>query len=273
MTVSESNSENDSYRKCSIESLNLKETEHKIPHSIALTASANSLPIQSNSQNKRKKNNSNDYVRCNTDESLNQKNKNKSFISVSASFSSDKSGLKTFKSPTSLDNDTLQNMKNLDLNQDFTNSNINSSQNSINSTSSLNSSIYSSQILASKLDDSTIFSSSSLSGSSCNVNINLNDKNSRKSLWNLLKSHSSLDEMLDQFGAILHDKISFWDLVQLKFKHSKKSEIKTTYEIIDDYTQLYSNMSSLLEGIVKEHSTNETQCSRSRSSSRSLRKL
>ena len=105
-----------------------------------------------------------------------------------------------------------------------------------------------------------------------NLNIDLTDKNSRQTLWNLLKSHSSKEEMLDQFGTALHDKISFWDLVQFKIKNSKKNELKTIYEITDDYTTLYSNMSTLLEGFVKEHSQEGGTSSRSRSSSRNYRK-
>lgn len=111
-----------------------------------------------------------------------------------------------------------------------------------------------------------------LNNSSSSINLNLSDRKSRQTLWNLLKDHSSKDEMIDQFGASLHDKISFWDLVQLKIKHSTKNELKTIYEITDDYTKLYSNMSTLLEGFVKEHSAQETSTSRSRSSSRNYRK-
>ncbi len=104
------------------------------------------------------------------------------------------------------------------------------------------------------------------------LSIDLSDKKSRETLWGLLKAHSSTTEMLDQFGSLLHDKISFWDLVQFKIKHSKnKNELNTIYEITDDYTKLYSNMSTLLEGFVKEHSQ-EGALSRSRSSSRSYRK-
>lgn len=81
-----------------------------------------------------------------------------------------------------------------------------------------------------------------------------------------------MDEMIEHFGSALHDKISFWDLVQMKIKHSKKAELKTVYEITEDYSTLYSNMSTLLEGFVKEHSQEGTS-SRSRSSSRNYRKL
>ena len=48
--------------------------------------------------------------------------------------------------------------------------------------------------------------------------------------------------------------MSFWDLVKLKLKFGK-NKLKTTYDIIDDYTLLYSNMSKLLENFVKQHST------------------
>ena len=88
-----------------------------------------------------------------------------------------------------------------------------------------------------------------------NLKLNLNDPNSRKYLWNLLKKHSTQDELIEQFGSTIHNRISFWDLVQLKLKFSKTNMLKTTYEIIDDYTILYSNMSTLLETIVNEHST------------------
>lgn len=113
------------------------------------------------------------------------------------------------------------------------------------------------------------------------VSLNLNDKNSRNYLWNLLKNHSSKEEMMEHFGSALHDKISFWDLVQLKLKYSKVNHLKTTYEIIDDYTLLYSNMSALLERFVNEQSNFSLigsskkigdNSSRSRSSSRNYRK-
>ncbi len=48
--------------------------------------------------------------------------------------------------------------------------------------------------------------------------------------------------------------MSFWDLVKLKLKYGK-NKLKTTYDIIDDYTLLYSNMSKLLEHFVTQHST------------------
>ena len=67
---------------------------------------------------------------------------------------------------------------------------------------------------------------------SANLGIDLNDADSRKTLWNLLKTHSSQEEILDEFGSQLHDKISFWDLVKLKLKFSKSTQLKTTYEII-----------------------------------------
>ena len=91
--------------------------------------------------------------------------------------------------------------------------------------------------------------------STSDLAFNLNDAGSRAHLWSLLKAHSSVDELKYHLGASLHDKVSFWDLVQLKLKFSPTSQhLKTTYKLIDDYTLLYSNMSSLLETIVKEHS-------------------
>lgn len=147
-----------------------------------------------------------------------------------------------------IENDTLQHMKNLDLN----NSAPTRAQESSNKSLSLN----------------------------------LSDKNSRSYLWNLLKANSSQEELIEHFGSALHDKISFWDLVQLKLKFSKVNHLKTTYEIIDDYTLLYSNMSALLERFVNEQSNFASlglsglglankkveNSSRSRSSSRNLRK-
>jgi hypothetical protein len=82
------------------------------------------------------------------------------------------------------------------------------------------------------------------------LNLNLKDPNSRNYLWNLLKVNSPTDELTNQFGSILHDKITFWDLAQLKLKHSKSNHLKTTYQIIDEYTILYSNMRTYLEKIV-----------------------
>ena len=253
-----------------------------------LVQSDSNLYNNQNQQNKRKKNNCNNELYSSNS---NSPTLSSSLISVSSSFPSCLSESysdnnlnhnNNNKKPTSripdptLDNDTLQHMKNLDLNQeDLSSFNEKSSAylttassfNSINSTTSSFQSSTSSLVV----NEQTASKQSDSGASNSSLNINLNDKYSRKSLWNLLKSHSSLDEMLDQFGTALHDKISFWDLVQLKLKYSKKSELKTTYEIIDDYTLLYSNMSTLLEGFVKEHSS-ET-CSRSRSSSRNYRKL
>lgn len=59
---------------------------------------------------------------------------------------------------------------------------------------------------------------------------------------------------MNEFGNILAEKMTFWDLVKLKLKHNR-NKLQQTYEIIDDYTLLYSNMSKLLEYFVKEHST------------------
>lgn len=84
--------------------------------------------------------------------------------------------------------------------------------------------------------------------------LDLKNKNSRSYLWSLLKENSSQQELTEYLGSSLHDKISFWDLVQLKLKYSKSNHLKTIYEIIDDYTTLYSNMSGLLERFVNEQS-------------------
>lgn len=86
------------------------------------------------------------------------------------------------------------------------------------------------------------------------VNLDIRNKNSRSYLWNMLKENSSQEELTEYLGSTLHDKISFWDLVQLKLKYSKSNHLKTIYEIIDDYTKLYSNMSTLLERFVNEQS-------------------
>ncbi|RNA06226.1 hypothetical protein BpHYR1_032504 [Brachionus plicatilis] len=108
--------------------------------------------------------------------------------------------------------------------------------------------------------------------------LDLKNKNSRSYLWNLLKENSSQQELTEYLGSSLHDKISFWDLVQLKLKYSKSNHLKTIYEIIDDYTTLYSNMSGLLERFVNEQSninsliSKSDNSSRSRSSSRNIRK-
>jgi hypothetical protein len=63
---------------------------------------------------------------------------------------------------------------------------------------------------------------------------------------------------VSELGPILSEKMSFWDLVKLKLKYGK-NKLKTTYDIIDDYTLLYSNMSKLLENFVKQHSTSSQQ--------------
>lgn len=85
-------------------------------------------------------------------------------------------------------------------------------------------------------------------------NLDIKNKDSRSYLWNLLKENSSQEELTEYFGSSLHDKLSFWDLVQLKLKYSNSNHLKTIYEIIDDYTKLYSNMSTLLERFVNEQS-------------------
>ena len=94
-----------------------------------------------------------------------------------------------------------------------------------------------------------------MNNASNNLCLNLNDVNSRNYLWSLLKTHSPLEELIEQFGAILHDKITFWDLAQIKLKHTKTNHLKATYQIIDDYTILYSNMRTYLEKFVNEQST------------------
>ncbi|CAF0739418.1 unnamed protein product [Brachionus calyciflorus] len=136
-----------------------------------------------------------------------------------------------------LENDTLLHMKNLDINTEQTNQNL----------------------IMQKSND---------------THLNLSDRNSRSYLWNLLKQNSTQEELIENFGSMLHDKISFWDLVQLKLRYSKSNHLKTTYEIIDDYTLLYSNMSALLERFVNEQSNFNSMSdnsSRSRSSSRNIR--
>jgi hypothetical protein len=142
-----------------------------------------------------------------------------------------KNKLDSFKS-LCLENDTVQHMKMLDINND------------LNSGNAANNNGSCSNQPPSSGDDT------------CDLNfkLNLNDSNSRNYLWNLLKSHSTLDEIKTQFGSMLHDKITFWDLVEMKLKFTQGNQLKTTYEIIDEYTLLYSNMSTLLEKIVKEHS-------------------
>lgn len=126
---------------------------------------------------------------------------------------------------TSIENDTLQHMKNLDLNNE--------------------------------LDIS--YRGCKLAENNFQINkdnLNLNDGSSREKLWSLLLKHTPVNELVQRFGAELHDKISFWDLVQLKLKHSPKNNLNTIYEIIDDYTLLYTNMSSLLERFASEQKFN-----------------
>jgi hypothetical protein len=96
------------------------------------------------------------------------------------------------------------------------------------------------------------------------LRIDLNDAKSRNILWSLLKNHSTIEELVDQFGAVLHDKITFWDLAQIKLKHTKTNHLKATYQIIDDYTVLYSNMRTYLEKFVNEQSITPTINSSSR---------
>lgn len=186
----------------------------------------------------------------------------------------------------SFENETITIMKNLDINNDIkkykSQENLQETQSTINDTSSTATStaFHMASKMAKNSGNNANQANSGSKSSTCDINfkLNLKDSNSRSYLWNLLKTHCTLDELINQFGAILHDKISFWDLVQLKLKFSQKSQIKTTYEIIEDYTVLYSNVSSLLERIVEEHSSESLSLSnrksenssRSRSSSRSF---
>jgi hypothetical protein len=185
----------------------------------------------------------------------------------------------------SFENETITNMKNLDINNDIKEYN---SQDNVQETHSCPNDTCIPATSTSQMANKTLKSApyntnqanSSSKSSTCDINfkLNLKDSNSRSYLWNLLRTHCTLDELISQFGAILHDKISLWDLVQLKLKFSQKSQIKTTYEIIEDYTVLYSNVSNLLERIVEEHSSENLSLSnrksenssRSRSSSRSF---
>ncbi len=207
--------------------------------------------LNSNQQNKRKKNeNDSSYTNTNNETiscslpSTNTLNENQFVENNHTQKSSELS-----KSLT-IDNDTLQNMKNLDLNFDLKNI----------EKSILNDDIKSKEKNFKKNAHSVNLESTNIkninSHQTPNLVIDLKDSNSRKKLWNLLKSNSSVEEMKEEFGSELHDKVSFWDLVNLKLKFSKNSQLKTTYEIIDDYTILYSNMSTLLESFVEEHSTN-----------------
>lgn len=120
---------------------------------------------------------------------------------------------------TTIENDTLQHMKNLDLNNEL-------ETNKQQSTSTPPSSLH------------------------------LGDVNARNQLWSLLCAHTPTDELVQRFGVALHDKLTFWDLVQLKLKHSPHNHLKTIYDIIDDYTLLYSNMSLLLERFANEQTFN-----------------
>ena len=153
-----------------------------------------------------------------------------------------KNKLESFKS-LCLENDTVQHMKNLDINNDLTNH-----QSTATTTANYNN--------VAPSTSSSVSDTNNQDTCDLNFKLNLNDSNSRNYLWNLLKSHSTIDEIKSQFGSMLHDKITFWDLVELKLKFSQTNQLKTTYEIIDDYTMLYSNMSTLLEKIVKDHSKN-----------------
>jgi hypothetical protein len=209
--------------------------------------------LNSNQQNKRKKNENdssytntkNETISCSLP-STNTLNENQFVENNHTQNSSELS-----KSLT-IDNDTLQNMKNLDLNFDLKNI----------EKSILNDDIKSKEKNFKKNSHSANLESTNIkninSHQTSNLVIDLKDSNSRKKLWNLLKSNSNVEEMKEEFGSELHDKVSFWDLVNLKLKFSKNSQLKTTYEIIDDYTILYSNMSTLLESFVEEHSTNKT---------------
>ncbi len=69
-----------------------------------------------------------------------------------------------------------------------------------------------------------------------------------------LKENSSRDEMLEEIGSLVHDKLTFWDLAKLKLKHGDNDKLKITYSLLDDYTLLYSNMSKLLESLVSQQS-------------------
>jgi hypothetical protein len=137
---------------------------------------------------------------------------------------------------SSLENDTLQHMKNLDLNNEFGRQQLYSTAPTTSSSSN---------------------SSSSSSNELLSKQFNLNDVNARNQLWNMLRTHTPADELVQRLGAEMHDKITFWDLVQLKLKYSPaNSHLKTIYDIIDDYTLLYSNMSSLLERFANEQTFN-----------------
>ena len=114
--------------------------------------------------------------------------------------------------------------------------------------------------LAIQLSEPNTHSPSSLNNKTVthqqDITLNLNDINARNYLWDLLRTHSTVDELVDQFGSILHNKITFWDLAQLKLKYSRpNNHLKTTYQIIDDYTVLYSNMRTYLERFVNDQAS------------------
>lgn len=301
-------SSNDSDSGLSVKSSDSMNNKKKLKESksiISLSMIDCNTPTR-NSQNKRKKQSNNDQY----SESNNMNHpSNQTFLenilvnslpktSVSGELTSSNnpnpSSFKNLSLDTvnslGLDNDTLQHMKNLDLNQDLPKETVSTSEN-LNSTDSFTISYPSTSTVTSEKsrvkyikglkksvsekDPANIKelseSQTSNNKQQVNIDIDLKDIKSRQTLWSLLLSNSSVDEILDQFGSTLHDKISFWDLVQFKIKNSKKDQIKTIYEITDDYTKLYSNMSTLLEGFVKEH-THEGTSSRSRSSSKNYRK-
>ena len=182
--------------------------------------------------------------------------------------------LNLISNAANLDNDTLQHMKNLDINNEIKKNDegddesdkagSSSSSSSKSKQSSLKSS--SKNVFEMPKEDKTEppeASSSAIgisgAGSDISLKLSLNDPASRKHLWNLLKEHSTQEELVEQFSSTLHDKISFWDLVQFKLKYSKSNQLRTTYEIIDDYTILYSNMSALLEQIVNQHTNGSSK--------------
>lgn len=266
----------------------LKESKSQI---VSLTTQSQSITTAQNKRKKQSNNEQSKYNRNGTGQTfLIDLSSSLHSVAKSSKHASDATSVTVLSESHSsnLDIDTLQHMKNLDLNQDLPKEIIPTSYSTV-SIQTNTSSISSNSSDKSKTTDlnvqkpfgrsSQIKSSEEVntnpnnSRSSSSINLDLNDKKSRQTLWNLLKAHSSKDEMIDQFGVSLHDKISFWDLVQLKVKYSTKNELKTIYEITDDYTKLYSNMSTLLEGFVKEHSAaQENSTSRSRSSSRNYRK-
>ncbi len=76
-----------------------------------------------------------------------------------------------------------------------------------------------------------------------------------------MKENSSKEEILEELGPLIHDKLTFWDLVKIKLKHGDSDKLKLTYNLLDDYTLLYSNMSKLLENIVNQHSSSSSAAS------------